>query len=41
MRRARDRFDRNVAENIDALFEALFEAATKDGDENAARQIEP
>ena len=38
-RRARDRFDRKVAENIDALFEALFEAATEDGDVNAARLL--
>src|SRR3954464_5902954 len=28
-----------VAENIDALFEALFEAATEDGDVNAARLL--
>ena len=38
-RLARDRFDRKVAENIDALFEALFEAATEDGDVNAARLL--
>ena len=38
-RRARERFDRKVAENIDALFEALFEAATEDGDVNAARLL--
>src|SRR3954447_23977516 len=38
-RQARERFDRKVAENIDALFEALFEAATEDGDVNAARLL--
>src|SRR5215204_470723 len=36
-KQARDRFNRKVVQNIDTLFDALFDAATKDGDVNAAR----
>jgi hypothetical protein len=36
---ARDRFNRKVVQNIDTLFDALFDAATKDGDVNAARLL--
>src|SRR3954471_5551202 len=38
-KQARDRFNRKVVQNIDTLFDALFEAATKDGDVNAARLL--
>src|SRR3954466_5821520 len=38
-RQARDRFNRKVVQNIDTLFDALFDAATKDGDVNAARLL--
>src|SRR5918995_6983374 len=38
-KQARDRFNRKVVQNIDTLFEALFEAATEDGDVNAARLL--
>jgi hypothetical protein len=38
-KQARDRFNRKVIQNIDTLFDALFDAATKDGDVNAARLL--
>ena len=38
-KQARDRFNRKVVQNIDTLFDALFDAATKDGDVNAARLL--
>ena len=31
-KQARTRFNRKVVQNIDTLFDALFDAATKDGD---------
>jgi hypothetical protein len=38
-KQARDRFNRKVVQNIDTLFDALFDAATKDGDVNAVRLL--
>ena len=38
-KQARDRFNRKVVQNVDTLFNALFDAATKDGDVNAARLL--
>ena len=38
-KQARDHFSRKVVQNIDTLFDALFDAATKDGDVNAARLL--
>src|SRR3954466_15722614 len=38
-KQARDRFNRKVVQNIVTLFDALFDAATKDGDVNAARLL--
>src|SRR4051794_41697583 len=38
-RQARDRCNRKVVQNIDTLFDALFDAATKGGGVNAARLL--
>src|SRR3954466_16218149 len=38
-KQARDRFNRKVVQNIETLFDALLDAATKDGDVNAARPL--